>query len=178
MKNLRYILDPSFRHAIEIRHTSWFNELFYNYLKEKNYCLVRSQQDTLITPPNLTSDFVYLRLIGDRSIDERDFGKINKDRTKEMKRWVIILRNLQRNVKDVKTAIVSANNHYAGFDPMTTKLFAEMIGLTRTISFPIQDHKSFIKMINLDRYQNENSFKINKRSLKKTKQTELSEFFE
>jgi hypothetical protein len=119
-----------------------------------------------------------LRLIGDRSIDERGFGKINKDRTKEMKRWVIILRNLQRNVKDVKTEIASANNHYAGFGPMTAKLFAEMIGLTRTISFPIQDHKSFIKMINLDRYQNENSFKINKRSLKKTKQTELSEFFE
>jgi hypothetical protein len=67
---------------------------------------------------------------------------------------------------------------YAGFGPMTAKLFAEMIGLTRTISFPIQDHKSFIKTINLDRYQNENSFKINKRSLKKTKQTELSEFFE
>ncbi|HSE99551.1 MAG TPA: DUF72 domain-containing protein [Nitrososphaeraceae archaeon] len=62
LKNLRYLLDPSFRYAIEVRHTSWFNELFYNYLKEKNYCLVWSQQDTLITPPVLTSDFVYLRL--------------------------------------------------------------------------------------------------------------------
>jgi hypothetical protein len=51
---------------------------FYNYLKEKNYCLVWSQQDILITPSVLTSDFVYLRLIGDRSIDERDFGKIKK----------------------------------------------------------------------------------------------------
>ena len=40
--------------------------------------------DILITPPVVTTDFIYLRLIGDRSIDERDFGKINKDRTKEM----------------------------------------------------------------------------------------------
>lgn len=39
IKNLRYILDSSFRYAIEVRHASWFNELFYNYLKEKNYCL-------------------------------------------------------------------------------------------------------------------------------------------
>ncbi|MGE5635118.1 MAG: hypothetical protein ACM3VV_07780 [Deltaproteobacteria bacterium] len=86
--------------------------------------------------------------------------------------------DLQRNAKDVKTAIVSANNRYAGFGPMTAKLFEERIGLTQTISFPIQDYKSFIKMINLYKYQNENYFKINKRSLKKTKQTELSEFFE
>jgi uncharacterized protein YecE (DUF72 family) len=28
VEEFRYILDPSFRHAIEIRHTSWFNELF------------------------------------------------------------------------------------------------------------------------------------------------------
>ena len=34
IKNLRYQLDPSFRYAIEGRHHSWFNELFYNVLKE------------------------------------------------------------------------------------------------------------------------------------------------
>ena len=78
IKNLQYILDPSFRYAIEVRHHSWFNELFYNYLKEKNYCFVWSQQDILVTPPLLTTDFVYLRLIGDRSIDERDFGKMKR----------------------------------------------------------------------------------------------------
>ena len=29
--------------------------------------------------------------------------------------------------KNVKTAIIAANNHYAGFGPMTSKLFAEMM---------------------------------------------------
>ncbi len=38
-------------------------------------------------------------------------------------------------------AIVSANNHYAGFDPMTAKLFAEMMNLKDHIrSFPILDY--------------------------------------
>ena len=32
----------------------------------------------LQTPPIVTTDFVYLRLIGDRSIDEKDFGNIQK----------------------------------------------------------------------------------------------------
>ena len=33
IKNLQYQLDPSFRYAIEVRHYSWFNELFYNYMR-------------------------------------------------------------------------------------------------------------------------------------------------
>ena len=47
--------------------------------------MVWSQQDKLVTPPIVTSDFVYLRLIGDRSIDEKDFGKIQRDRTQKCK---------------------------------------------------------------------------------------------
>ena len=142
IKNLRYQLDPSFRYAIEVRHHSWFNELFYNYLKDKNYCLVWSQQDILITPPVVTSDFLYLRLIGDRSIDERDFGKIKKDRTKEMQLWRNILKDIQKNEKNVKTSIIAANNHYAGFGPMTAKLFAGMLNLKNHLRpFPIVDYK-------------------------------------
>ena len=142
IKNLQYTLDPSVRYAIEVRHHSWFNELFYNYMKEKNYCLVWSQQDILITPPILTSDFLYLRLIGDRSIDERDFGKIKKERTKEMQLWRNILKDIQKNEKNVKTSIIEANNHYAGFGPMTVKLFAEMMNLKNHLRpFPIVDYK-------------------------------------
>ncbi|HJU58361.1 MAG TPA: hypothetical protein VJ583_01315 [Nitrososphaeraceae archaeon] len=43
-----------------------------------------------------------MRLIGDRSIDERDFGKINKDRTKEQKLWVNKFKDIQRNEKVLK----------------------------------------------------------------------------
>jgi DNA polymerase IV (archaeal DinB-like DNA polymerase) len=142
IKNLEYLLDPSFRYAIEVRHHTWFNELFYNYLKEKNYCLVWSQQDILVTPPVLTSDLLYLRLIGDRTIDEGDFGKIKKDRTREMQVWANIIKDIQKNEKSVKTAIIAANNHYAGFGPMTAKLFAEMINLKNKIKpFPIVDYQ-------------------------------------
>ena len=45
IKSLEYLLYQSFRYAIEVRHHTWFNELFYNYLRKKNYCLVWSQQD-------------------------------------------------------------------------------------------------------------------------------------
>lgn len=70
-----------------------------------------------------------MRLIGDRSIEERDFGKIKKNRTKGMEQQANILKDIQNNEKDVKTAIVAANNYYASFGPMSAKLFAEMMKL-------------------------------------------------
>ncbi|HSF49163.1 MAG TPA: DUF72 domain-containing protein [Nitrososphaeraceae archaeon] len=177
IKSLQYILDPSFRYAIEVRHHSWFNELFYNYMKEKNYCLVWSQQDILVTPPVLTTDFIYLRLIGDRSIDERDFGKIKKDRTKEMQLWTNILKDIQKNEKNVKTAIIAANNHYAGFGPKTAKLFEEMINLKNHIrSFPNVDYKIPFKDLSQTEKEKQN-FRIYKQLRSKTRQTDISDFF-
>jgi hypothetical protein len=47
-----------------------------------------------------------------------------------------------RKVKDLNMAIITANNHYAGFGPMTVKLFAEMMNLKDHIRpFPILDYK-------------------------------------
>jgi uncharacterized protein YecE (DUF72 family) len=175
VKNLQYQLDPSFRYAIEVRHYSWFNELFYNYIKEKNYCLVWSQQDILITPPILTTDFVYLRLIGDRSINEKDFGKINKDRTKEMEIWSKILEDDDRKVKDLNIAIIASNNHYAGFGPMTAKLFAEMMKLKNHVRpFPVLDYKIPSHEISTSKKEN---YRIYKQQYSKTTQTDISEFF-
>ena len=37
--------------------------------------------DRLQTPPIVTSDFVYLRLIGDRRLAEDQFGETQIDRT-------------------------------------------------------------------------------------------------
>jgi hypothetical protein len=46
-----------------------------------------------------------------------------------MKQWVEELKSVQRFERNVKAAIVSANNHYAGFGPGTVKIFQEMMEL-------------------------------------------------
>jgi uncharacterized protein YecE (DUF72 family) len=66
-------LDPGFRYAVEVRHPSWFQDLAYNFFANNDICLVWSQLAELKTPPVVTTDFLYLRLIGDRSIQEKDF---------------------------------------------------------------------------------------------------------
>jgi hypothetical protein len=94
-------------------------------------CLVWSQLADIRTPPIVTSDFVYVRLIGDRSIQEKDFGRIQIDRIKEMKK---VARNFKDdaargNMSGVKFSIVAANNHYAGFGPGTVNIFRQLLGL-------------------------------------------------
>jgi uncharacterized protein YecE (DUF72 family) len=88
LEALIHMLDLDYRYTIEVRHKSWFdNKDVYKLLSDNNICLAWSQLVTIQTPAELTSGFLYLRFIGDRSIDEREFGKIQKDRTKELKMW-------------------------------------------------------------------------------------------
>jgi uncharacterized protein YecE (DUF72 family) len=57
--------------------------------------MVWSQLAKIRTPPIVTTDFLYVRFIGDRSIDEKDFGKIQKDRVLEMKKWANEIRKVE-----------------------------------------------------------------------------------
>jgi hypothetical protein len=70
-------------------------------------------------------DFVYLPFIADSSIDEKDFGRLQKDRIKELSLWS---HSVQRVKNKAKYAIVAANNHYAGFGSATANSFRKMVG--------------------------------------------------
>jgi len=119
-----------FRYAVEVRDSSWFQDLAYNFFRNNNICMVWSQLAGIRTPPILTTDFLHVRFIGDISIDEKDFGRIQKDRVAEMKKWARKLKRIAETEKDrVNLAIVAANNHYAGFGPGTANMFRKMVGL-------------------------------------------------
>ena len=94
LRNILPYLDKRFRYAVEVRHRSWFQDLAYNFFRNNGMCLVWSQLAEIKTTPIVTSDFVYLRLIGDGSIQEKDFDTIQIDRIKEMKK---VARNFKRD---------------------------------------------------------------------------------
>ncbi|HZI72238.1 MAG TPA: DUF72 domain-containing protein [Nitrososphaeraceae archaeon] len=131
-------LDSRFRYAVEVRDRSWFQDLAYNFFADNNISMVWSQLAELMTPPVVTTDFLYLRFIGDRTISEEDFGKIQKDRVMEMKTWASKVKKVVkeeekagrgRGRKNINLAVVSANNHYAGFGPGTANIFRKMVQL-------------------------------------------------
>lgn len=123
LKQYDFFFDDSFRYTVEVRHPSWFSDLAYSFFSNNNICMTWNQLDKIQSPPVVTTDFVYLRLIGDRSIKEDEFGKIQKDREQEMKYWSDRFRTVQKDEKELKVGIVAANNHYAGFGAATANMF-------------------------------------------------------
>ena len=68
--------------------------------------MVWRQLAELRTPPITTTDFLYLRFIGDRTIDEKDVGKIQKDRVMEMKNGQVKLKEHLRKRVEEKVSIL------------------------------------------------------------------------
>lgn len=127
------------------------------------------------TPPIVTSDFLYVRFIGDRSIDEKDFGRIQKDRILEMNKWAEEIKKVEtetekeRGRKEVSLAMIAASNHYAGFGAGTANLFKKMVGLSE-LSW--EDHKQIQKHLQLrQKQQKEKQDQQIKHSFKKYQET-------
>jgi uncharacterized protein YecE (DUF72 family) len=119
-------LPTSYRYAVEGRHPSWFGEESCQFLREKNLCLVWNEVEGVENPAPITTDFVYLRLIGDRSIPEAEFGLVKKDRTDLIQKWADKI----DSVKDrVSLAVAMANNHLEGFAPVTANKLRVLMGL-------------------------------------------------
>jgi hypothetical protein len=86
------------------------------------------------TPPIVTRHFPYLRFIGDRSLQKKYFGRTQKNRTPEIGKWINRIKTAQLNDakeenKRLGLGIVAANNHYAGFEPISAIIFRQMMGL-------------------------------------------------
>jgi uncharacterized protein YecE (DUF72 family) len=182
LRNLLPLLDDRFRYAVEVRHQSWFQDLAYNFFADNDLCLVWSQLARLSTPPIVTTDFLYVRFIGDRSIDEKDFGIIQKDRVSEMSNWADQIKNVEIGKErgrrsEVRDAMIAANNHYAGFGPGTVNIFRNMVGMSE-LSW--EDQQQIQKQLRQQKEQ-EKDYPINNSNIffgKKTKkrQTSLTEF--
>ena len=118
-------------YTIEGRHPSWFSNSAISYLSDKKICLAWSDVEGVENSAPITSDYVYLRLIGDRSIEEKDFGKLQKDRTVQIKSWIERLQKIQDNLS---YTVMMVNNRYEGFGPATANKLRALLGLEE-ISF-------------------------------------------
>jgi len=126
LEELIQYLPSYYKYPIEGRHESWFTDEAIDYLTEKNLCLVWNDVAGVTNPCPITSDYLYLRLIGDRSIPDDSFGKVIYDKADSISSWAAKL----ESAKDkVSLAMVMTNNHYQGFAPATANTLRTELGL-------------------------------------------------
>lgn len=126
-------LPGGFRYGVEIRNRQWLTADFGDLLRGHNVALVLVDQawmphgdevETLFDP--VTTDFAYVRLLGDRKQIEamaQSWDKEVIDRSDSLSRWSAFLLSLA--LRGVKT-FVYVNNHYAGHAPATTRRLQEL----------------------------------------------------
>lgn len=124
-------LPKGYKFALEIRNKNWMNEKLADILRKHNVALVLVDLLWMPLPKNLdfdyvTTDFSYIRLLGDRKGIERktkSWDKVIVNRSRELRSWVDVC---QRIYKRGESVFVYANNHYAGHAPATVSQFLKL----------------------------------------------------
>jgi len=125
------VLDPGLRYAIELRNAGWFEgerrSSLLGELRDRRLGLVWSCLTYVDVPPELTTDFVYLRFIGDHTtVPDQTHGEVRVDRRPETTLWASRVQAVQGRLENV---FAFFNNHFAGFAPASVNLFREALGL-------------------------------------------------
>jgi len=126
-------LPREMRFAVEVRNKSFVTPALLDILRQHRVALAFIDHpwffgiDEILKKGNvLTTDFAYVRWLGDRKgIEERTrhWNHLIIDRTRDMGRWVP---NIRRMV-DGGTAVYGYfNNHYAGYAVGSIELFQEL----------------------------------------------------
>ncbi|MEZ5359538.1 MAG: DUF72 domain-containing protein [Candidatus Zixiibacteriota bacterium] len=126
-------LPKEFKYAVEIRNKYWVTKGFRDMLANHGVALTLVDQawmphgDELEPKMDIvTSDFCYIRLLGDRkkveSLTDR-FDHEVIDQSERLNRWVeLIGRMIDR---DIETYIYT-NNHFSGYSPATADKLIEV----------------------------------------------------
>ena len=126
-------LPSGYSFALEIRNKYWVNARFLDLLRQHKvaFALIdhpwMTPVDQLLAKLDpVTSDFTYIRWLGDRKgIEEKTkhWDRVIQDREREMETWVpAIDKLLERRLR----IYAFFNNHYAGFAPGSIALFQDV----------------------------------------------------
>jgi uncharacterized protein YecE (DUF72 family) len=119
------------RFAIEIRNKEWLDVELADLLREYKVALVLQDLSCMPKPMEIkfdpiTTDFAYVRWLGDRKEIERQtlsWDRVIVDRTQEMSEWVkYCYPVVRRGVK----VFAYANNHYSGHAPDSVEQFRKL----------------------------------------------------
>jgi uncharacterized protein YecE (DUF72 family) len=123
------LLPSDFLYPIEGRHESWFSDEAIKFLEERKFCLVWNDITGINNPMPITANYLYIRLIGDRSIPDSEFGKIVKNKNELISSWAKKLKEIQ----NIPQVFLMANNHYEGFGPATANSLRMQLGMRELI---------------------------------------------
>lgn len=128
-------LPPRFRYAVEVRNKNWVGAPLLDLLRRHRAAFVLLDLKYMPHPADLakehdlvTTDFAYVRLIGDRdavdALANERYDRIVVDQSESLARWAAYLEAITPRVRDVS---MYANNHYEGHGPETIRRMRQWV---------------------------------------------------
>ena len=115
-------LPDGFRYAVEVRHHSWLDTQFFDCLREHGVAFALVDSPWLPRTVITTTDFTYIRWMGDRNEPFTDFSRIRLDRSEDLQWWANQVLQMQQADIGIYGYF---NNHYAGHSPSTLEKFLD-----------------------------------------------------
>lgn len=126
LSNFLQELPNDIRFAIEFRNPTWYSEETAQLLSNFDVCWVATEYPDL--PKNIyqTTDFLYVRWIGEHgTYNNHTYERV--DKYTQLEWW---WEQIQSHLTDVNVVYGFFNNDYTGFAAGTCKRFMKMIGLS------------------------------------------------
>jgi uncharacterized protein YecE (DUF72 family) len=116
-------LPEGFRYAVEVRHRSWLGSDLPEMLRERGVALTLIDYPRMPRMQEATTDFSYIRWLGDRREFPAGHTYPKKERDEDLRWWAEVVGGF---LEEGKTVFAYANNHYQNHSPSTLERFLEI----------------------------------------------------
>ena len=111
------------RYAVEVRHRSWLGSDLPALLREHGVALTLVDYPRMPRMEEATTDFVYIRWLGNRREFPEGHTHLKKNRDDDLRWWSDLV---DRFLEEDRTVFAYANNHYQNHSPSTLERFLEL----------------------------------------------------
>jgi uncharacterized protein YecE (DUF72 family) len=111
------------RYAVEVRHRSWVGSDLPELLRQHGVGLTLVDHPRMPRLEEATTDFAYIRWLGNRREFPSGHTHLKKDRDDDLLWWAGLVNHFLR---ERKTVFAYANNHYQNHSPTTVEQFLEI----------------------------------------------------
>jgi uncharacterized protein YecE (DUF72 family) len=116
------------RYAVEVRHRSWLGSDLPELLREHGVALALIDYPWMPRMEEATTDFAYIRWLGNRREFPSDHTHAKRDRTEDLTWWS---ERVDRFLSGGREVFAYANNHFENHSPSTLQRFLAIRQRTR-----------------------------------------------
>jgi len=124
LKDFLAILPERYRFAVEIRNKKWLDQEFYDMLKDNKVALALIDHPWMPLMNTITADFTYIRWEGDRKKVNGKLGKVEKDRSADIKDWAVKIKVF---LDDSIEVFGYFSKYYSGFPPGDVRMLLDQV---------------------------------------------------